>query len=36
MRALLEDGYDPTARVIIEKDKSSCSLIQYAKDNQKN
>ena len=35
MRALLEDNYDPTARVILSKE-DSCSVIMYAKVNKKN
>ena len=35
MEALLEDGYDPTGRVILIKNVKSCSLIKYAEDNYK-
>jgi len=27
MEALLKDGYDPSARVILKKDEESCSII---------
>ena len=36
LEALLKDGYDSSARVILKKNKDSCSIIKYAAINNKN